>query len=246
MTRCRVSLRLAMFSMACASFLVLSADAKQPSPRYFSPRSGPPTGPPARPEILWSQPFDLNGTKVSSEIIGEYGLESRIADDFILGGDATIATVRAWGGYYNWTEGDPPIQALNIHFYADYGCDPGTFPLEVHLHLPLDETFVCYDGFGYPTYKYEIASSFSALAGVRYWLMVQADDHGFPPQWGRQQALEERDCPAMYYSVWPWPNWIPVEDLIGEPFDASFELESPLPVPTQHDSWGKVKALFRG
>lgn len=245
MERRHAHLRLPAFCSIWLSISAAFAHGIASVPTHYSPRSGPPSGPPARLEILWSQPYDLNGYKVSSEIIGAYQLESRIADDFLLDADAEIGLVRVWGGYYNWTPGDPPIQYMNVHFYADVDCVPAITPQEVHLHLPMNETFIGYDGLGYPTYRYETAVDFSALAGVRTWVMAQADDHPYPPQWGRQQALEERECPAMYYAVWNWPEWNSVYELVGEPYDASLELEASSPVPVARGSWGSIRTLFR-
>ena len=72
------------------SFSVLASDCFCPSahatdePMLFSTRTGVPRVPERDTDAVWSQPPDLNGLKGSSEIIGIYGLESRLADDFEL------------------------------------------------------------------------------------------------------------------------------------------------------------------
>jgi hypothetical protein len=221
-----------MLAVKLAGILVVLAEVSSMGvagangvPRPFSPRSGPPLSALESRDVLWSQPPDLQGYKVSSEIISEFGVESKIADDFELDVDTTIGLVTFWGGYYYWN-GEEPLPRFNVVFLSDGGCEPDE-GLSTYLHLSPGRTFVGYDGFGYPTYKYDAVVDFEASASTVFWCMVQADDHAFPPQWGRQQAGVERACPAMFCSYMQWEcAWAPVWDLVGEPWDASFELRA--------------------
>jgi hypothetical protein len=64
------------------------------APTGESPRSLPPDS-----AACWSDPAHLDGGGVSSEIIEQVGLESEVANDFILDETRTIAMIRWWGMY---------------------------------------------------------------------------------------------------------------------------------------------------
>ena len=71
------------------------------NPTPYAGGGGPPVIVESGRDVCWSEPADLNGLIASSEVIGEFGLESEIANDFLLTTDATITLARWWGGYYN-------------------------------------------------------------------------------------------------------------------------------------------------
>jgi hypothetical protein len=50
-------------------------------------------------DIVWLQEPNLEGLLASSEIIDEFGLESEIANDFILDNSVILTEVVWWGGY---------------------------------------------------------------------------------------------------------------------------------------------------
>ncbi len=243
--RSHVRLLVAIAATSCVWIMIpdgIGLGADEPVP--FSPRSGEPRGLPGSRAVAWSQPPDLNGYKVSSEIIGEFALESRIIDDFQLPSSTTITGVSFWGGYYNWN-GEEPDPRFNLRLYADQTCFPGDVQAN-YLHLDPERTFVGYDGFGFPTYKYDAQTSFPVLANTIYWCMFQADDHVFPPQWGVQQALEEQQCPSMYCMIFDLCYWTETSQYVGEPWDASFELTVPdEPTRVERTTFGKIRATFR-
>ena len=76
--------------------------------------------------MVWSEPADLNGLIASSEVIGDIGLESELANDFVLPGEAFVCAARWWGGYYNGNGcGDIGYGTIwNVRFYDDGGCVP--------------------------------------------------------------------------------------------------------------------------
>lgn len=196
------------------------------TPVRSSPRSGPPRPVPPSRDVLYSQPADLNDGKITSEIISQYGLETEVADDFVLTRSAVVTNVVSWGGYYNWEPGDPPITGLNIRFFDSNGHVPGIV-IDEYLGTPLDDEFVGYDGFGYPTYRYETAVAFPARAVVHYWLVVQACDHTFPPQWGRQLhgAHIHWDAGVFRSEFFSYPNWTGICSDLMYDCDSSFELQ---------------------
>lgn len=200
--------------------LVCGADR---TPASFSPRSGLPRVLQVDREVLWNQPPDLNGYKVSSEINNDNGFESWLADDFEFSSPGVVVDVTFWGGYYYWYPGDPEVTSFNLLFYSDWSCEPGQVLAEF-LGLSPETHFVGYDAYGFPTYSYKTAVHFEVQAQSVYWLVAQAGDHPMPPQWGRQQAAIEIGCPAKWRDNWYW-QWWDVGEVLGVPFDASVVLE---------------------
>lgn len=216
-----MALALLMLSSVCA----YDAGAEENPPTLSCQRSGPPSGLAGGRDVVWDQPPDLNGGRFTSEVISNLGLMSEIADDFVA--SWWMNRIRMWGGYYNWSPGDPEITSLNLRFYEDVGSYPGAVAAE-YFGLPVEAEFVTSDPYG-PIYEYVICGSYDFLVGGRrYWISFQAGDHPYPPQWGRQKALDAIDAPAMIRSdFFGCPNWTPLSDLVGIwPLDTSFQLES--------------------
>ena len=190
-----------------------------------SPPSGPPSGPSGGRDLLWSQPPDLNGHKVPSEIIDDLHWEIEVADDFVMSGIGYFGRLVFWGGYLNWSEGDSGITALNVRIYTDQASAPGELLAEL-LDDPVQATFVGYDPYGFPTYMYEVEfACFDCEPGSRYWISVQACDHPLP-QWGRVQALTQIENQAMFRSTSAgYPEWTAVSEIYGMEFDVSFEVD---------------------
>ena len=201
-------------------------------------------------DVCFSQPMDCYGYKISSEIIGAYGLESRGANDFLFEGEGqtTITKAIGYGGYYNWVQGDPPVTAYNLYFYTDAGCFPDQVICQ-YLGVTGTETFICWDGFGYPTYKYEFNVQCDVYCNELYWFVHQAADHVFPPQWGRQGTNGVvQYCESMFWSPFFGYNvWTPLSALIGFPDDygQEFECTGCGASATQESSWGAIKGLYR-
>lgn len=220
-----LTIRIPVLFLVLCGFATGANGAAPSEPQICSPPTGAPSGIPGGRDPLWSQPPDVNGYKVSSEIISDYSFESELADDFVLSYVGHFTGVTFWGGYFNWSQGDPEISSLNIRIYEDQEAAPGWLLAEF-LDRPVEATFVGYDGSGYPTYRYTaVIESFWGVPFVRYWIVFQAGDHPFPPQWGRQQALTQVDNPAMFRCAYlGYETWTPVSD-IGDLFDGSFEVE---------------------
>lgn len=233
-------------SAICPSASLGAAISDYPTP--YSPSTGhlPVAG---TRDVCFSRPPNLYGGKISSDIIGAYGLVSEIADDFMIcdaGIAATIVKAIGYGGYYNWAPGDPDVTAYNLRWFDDTDCFPGAM-FASQLGLTETVSFIGYDGFGYPTYKLEFVVSVAVDGATRYWWVLQADDHVFPPQWGRQQAADFIwGCDAMFKSAFfGYPDWVPAGGL-DIFFDAAQEFDCECgPTSSQAPTWGQVKALFR-
>jgi hypothetical protein len=238
-------LRAAVLVGLCSLGLPRSASA---GPTLGQPGPG---GAPQSPSLdaCWSQPPDLEGWLISSEVISEFGLATETAGDFILDDDRTITRIRWWGGYYsNDVPCDPGMTPAGFYlrFYeSDPDCLPALGPPLIEIFVPGDagQSLVgCGSGM-FPLYRYEAPVSLSLLGGTRYWLSVQIADHPYPPQWGRLAAAAVQGCDGAFRAFLPW--WEPLEAIVGVPLDLGQELECDVPVAVQARTWGQVKALYR-
>jgi hypothetical protein len=216
-------------------------------PIRFSHSSGWNPLPPNR-DIFWSEPPNLEGLIGSSEQILEFGLETELANDFLTDRDLTITLARWWGGYYNYTPGDPLVTSFNLRFYENADCLPGPLYYEVVVFSNAHESFI-YDQGAYPIYEYRLSLVLEVTQGHNYWFLAQAGDHPFPPQWGRLQSVESIGCEAAFRSeFFSYPDWaVPCGDLppiYPCDFSQEFEEESE-PTPVIPSSWGKIKGLSR-
>jgi hypothetical protein len=197
--------------------------------------------------VLWLDNPDFAANSGSSEIIGAYGLESEIANDFILEVEATIRQVTWWGTYWNGFDGNPPGSGFNARFYYDAGCLPEVYPFLEWL-MPgndMGET-LAEGGDMFSNYVYVLCIEETLPPGL-YWYSVQMADHPFPPQWGRLGADMTQICDSAFRSdYFAFPEWVPAPDVFGDLYDASqmFEDEA-YPTATEDVSWGAVKALYR-
>jgi hypothetical protein len=207
-----------------APSVAISATGSRPvaPPHMFSPRNGPPRGLLPGRDVLWSQPPDLNGFKYLSEVNEVAGIDLRVADDFTLPNDTNITRVAFWGGPYWGSSGDPGPTSFNIQILDNYPCSPSSVLLDLPGVSP-EMTFAGYDGNGDAVYRYEVDMTFHAQAGVEYWLVAQAVGQSYPPLWGRQQAVTEIGCGAMWNDGFYW-EWDDCGNSLGFPYDAAFEL----------------------
>jgi hypothetical protein len=198
-------------------------------------------------DACWSEPPDLDGLIATSEIIGQFGLESEVANDFHLANDEIITLARWWGGYYNNNGCDDRSipSTWNLEFFDDDGCVPNNLLAEYVIPDYAGETYVYCQGGFYPIFVYEGAVSFPVAAAVRYWFVAQAGDHPFPPQVGRVAAGSVTDCDSMFRcAFFSYPDWSHGDGLPPIWYDASQEFECGV-VPTKNTSWGAVKAIYR-
>jgi hypothetical protein len=190
---------------------------------------------------------DLEGLIASSEVIGQFALETEIANDFYLSSDATICLARWWGGYYNNNSCSDIGYATNwnLRFYDDGGCVPLSTVAE-YLGASANETNVYCQGGLYPIFVYQAGVSVPVTANTLYWFGAQAADHAFPPQVGRVASGGVVGCDSVFKSAYfSYPDWTPGIDVFGVAFDASQEFEANCDTPTNSTTWGAIKGLYR-
>jgi hypothetical protein len=158
----------------------------------------PVTGP-GRPATLSTDPIIWNngGSNAgyflasSQQNDAVYPFVSQTADDFMFTEDMDVTDVHWWGGFWNGPPDEIEPCPFYIYFYADDGtgnaptgggmADPAPTALASYYFpavsgLPLDPN-------GYHEYDVDLSPPFSAAAGVKYWIAIQAD-FAYPPQWG--------------------------------------------------------------
>jgi hypothetical protein len=103
-----------------------------------------------------------------------------------------------------------------------------------------------YDGFGYPVYDVDHAVNVYCMGGWLYWFSAQWDDHVFPPQGGRKEAMALTNCDSVIRSdYFGYYDWTPCGDLVGGPWDAAQTLWCGEPTATEATTWGAIKGLYR-
>ena len=228
----------------CLQSMALAGLSMAAEPEILLPGPG---GDPADIDrcVLWLDTPDFAANTGSSEIIGEYDLETEIANDFILEVDATIQKVTWWGSY--WASFEVPTGAgFNLRLYYDAGCLPEVEAFSEWL-LPGD---VCGEtlaegGDMYSEFRYEYGLGQQLATGL-YWFSAQMADHLYSPQWGRLGATMTQSCDSAFRSEYfAFPEWVPAPDVFGDLYDASQMFEDDQPTPVERTSWGAVKALYR-
>ena len=102
-----------------------------------------------------------------------------------------VTDVHWWGGFWNGPPDEVEPCPFYIYFYADDGT--GNAPTGAGMPDPAPTALASYyfpgvsglplDPNGYYEYNVDLSPGFSAAAGVKYWIAIQAD-FPYPPQWG--------------------------------------------------------------
>ena len=193
--------------------------------------------------VIWEDTANLDGSIGTSEQILEFGLESELANDFLVEVDVTICKWTWWGGYYNYLPGDPLATFWILRIYDDGGCVPFSMLGEIVTADNANETFI-YDQAGFPVYEYFFCECIPFSANL-YWFGAVAGDHAFPPQWGRLQADVVQLCDTVFQSAYfAFPDWVPAMDVFGYVYDASQRMEDDCGVPIVETTWGSIKGLY--
>jgi hypothetical protein len=164
---------------------------------------------------------------MSSEIIGSFGYESELANDFIPT-EPTITHVTWWGGFVDISEPcDPetPTAGFNLRFFEDANCTPGQRIADLPISEFTVELVWCQQAF-YPEYQYGADVNLAVVPGNRYWFCAQMQDHVYPPSWGRLGTARITDCAGQWRSAYYGdPNWVGACEIIFEACDFSQEFE---------------------
>ena len=194
--------------------------------------------------VCWEDPPNLDGLIGSSEQILSQGLESEIANDYIVEG-CDPCHVTWWAGYYNYVPGDPLLTTYVLRHYDDGGCVPLSMLVETIIPDNAGETFI-YDQAGFPVYEYQHTYDALGLSDGLYWFGAQAGDHPFPPQHGRLAAEFIQACDSVFKSAFfAFPDWLPAIDVFGAPCDASQRFDDECdPTATEEATWGSINSLY--
>ncbi len=142
--------------------------------------------------IIWDNGGpDATSNGLSSQLDVVYPINSQCADDFLFEEETVVSDVHWWGTFWNGPPDEVDPCDFNIFIYADDGT--GNSP--TGAGMPNPETTAIASYFfpaitGYPldplgNYEYEVILDpvFTAEAGEKYWITIQAV-FVFPPQWG--------------------------------------------------------------
>jgi hypothetical protein len=216
----------AILSVIVLTFSTVSSTLAT-SPSIMHPGTGIPHPGHGNERAMWSEPPDFNGWIISSEVIGMYGLETELANDFIPT-QPTITHVTWWGGFYNNTDPCEPgiqISGFTLRFFEDSNSLPGHLIADLSVHDFTVELVWCQED-TWPEYEYGADVSVAVVPGLRYWLCVQMQDHAFPPQWGRLGTSRLTDIESQWRSeFWDEPDWVGACDITFEDCDFSQEFE---------------------
>jgi hypothetical protein len=215
------------FVLAITLTVGLATLTKADGPTALHPGVGQPHAAQGNQRAMWSEPPNLDGLFVSSEIIGSIGFESEIANDFVPT-EPTITHVTWWGAFVDITEPcDPgiPTTGFNLRFFEDVNCAPGQVVADLSISNFSVEMVWCQQAF-YPEYEYGADVNVAVVPGNRYWFCAQMQDHAYPPSWGRIEANGVTDCGGKFRSeYYGYPNWIGACDIIFQGCDFSQEFE---------------------
>jgi len=213
---------------------------------WSGPGSGSHNPAPGGRDVCWSEPGDLDGFLGSSERIDMFGIESEIANDFIVEGDfLTHATW--WGGQYGTATCTPewPTPGFNLRFSEDDNRAPGAMFAELATTDFTEEFLICGNNGFYPYYKYDADIGVIVPANTRCWFSAQFMSHPFPGQGGRLTTVSVTGCESMFKSAyWSYPDWTPAHLVWGPVCDFGQEFVCGT-TPVQPATWGMVKSLYR-
>jgi hypothetical protein len=142
--------------------------------------------------IIWNNGGTVaGGNLLSSQNDAVYPFVSQTADDFRFTENMLVTDVHWWGGFWNGPPDEVEPCDFHIYIYADDGT--GTMPTGAGMADPSPTALASYffpsvtglplDPNGFYEYNVDLSPAFTAVAGVKYWIAIQAD-FAYPPQWG--------------------------------------------------------------
>lgn len=207
--------------------------------------------------VCWSEPPNLDGILFSSEIVGDRGWNSEVANDCLLysGPEGLFLTViRWWGGYFD--AGSPGSACFHLRLYDDAGGSPGELFLETCVPHDCHETFL-YEQLGgnyIYGYEYVLEHPISVPSGVPFWFSVQVGTDTYPPQWGRLGGIDVINNGSMFRDEYvSYTDWTLCSEVLAEEYDAAQEfvclttsgIEEPDSPKLRRITWANVKSLYR-
>jgi len=192
--------------------------------------------------IIWNNGSTVSGgTAASSQKDTVYPFVSQVADDFQFTQDMLVTDVHWWGYIWNPVQEYDPMP-FYIYIYADNGTgnaptgggmgDPSPTALATYFFpsvtgLPLDAN-------GFHEYNVNLSPSFTATAGVKYWIAIQAK-FPYPPQWGWAQTSGIQLHQAVQgFPLLGMAFWTNISPTIDMAFYLTGEIAQPWPNHKMH------------
>lgn len=147
---------------------------------------------------LYDQPIDPNGKLILSSWLDPDGsdFDQYIWDDFTLPSDQTVSVIQWHGGYDPLQMGRGGavidfIVAIYPSITAGTEPDVANPPLvEYQTGGNADETSIgAVNGIPMYVYQFSLPISFQATGGTKYWIQIEAFQHGLSPDWGFASSL---------------------------------------------------------
>jgi len=134
--------------------------------------------------------YDNDSGAASSSQNFEAGFDTyddNLADDFVLGSDASVGQVDAAGTYWN---GGGPVNSFNVTIYNDASGSPGT--------AVQDWANASYTVVGGNDFRISLSPAADLSAGT-YWISIQSNmDFGSGGQWGWDDRTVQNTTGAMW------------------------------------------------
>lgn len=158
---------------------------------------------PAGMTTVYSQPADSSGTILKSSWYAPNGLDGDqyVWDNFTLNATTAIKQINWTGGYTNYLSGagKSPVSDFTVSIYKSIvaGSQPDVInpPLvQYQVGGNAGETAsVVAGGVQLYNYQYVLPTPFTATAGVKYWVQIEASQgvtpfYSWPPDWGLASA----------------------------------------------------------
>lgn len=147
---------------------------------------------------LYDQPVDPNGKILQSSWLDPDGsdFDIYIWDDFTLLADQTVSVVQWHGGYDPLQMGrGGAVVDFTVAIYPSIatGTEPDVAnpPLvEYQTGGNANETSIgVVNGIPMYVYQFNLPSSFQATGDTKYWIQIEAFQHGISPDWGFASSL---------------------------------------------------------
>jgi hypothetical protein len=184
-------------ALACSILSCVPATPASQAPHLASPSPTDVGAPTPAAGVLFSQPPGPSGQLLQSSLRDPdgSGIDQWVWDDFTLGANQAISEVRWRGGYdpARLGSGGPVVDfTLAIYPSNPTGFEPDVaHPPLVHYQLggnAAETAAEVLGGVQTYDYHYRLPVPFQAAAGTKYWLQIEAFQHGVP-DWGLSAGM---------------------------------------------------------
>ncbi len=153
----------------------------------------------------------------TSQIVTDGSSPSQVFDDFIVAQGGTVRTV-GWQGIYcvqqaNAPAPTPTATSFTVSFYSDVSGRPNTAaPLQTSTYTVAQAgqvfektvaglTCGTATNTTWPFYRYSVAlaTPFTAAAGTKYWISIQATTPSYSVYWGWRDGLVDNSLSLQLY-----------------------------------------------